>query len=280
MNVLENYWLTAWDNVVVKVWSNLLAWDTSNNECRILWANYCNLHNIVNSVDYLMKLWLNVFLVSSWAVAIWKIEQEKVWIKYTKELTSDEKASLSWIWQITLMSLYRTLFKEKNRIIAQNLLTHDDFLNESRLNDIINVWKQYNKNWVVPIINENDTVSREELWFSDNDELAWLVSKAVNAKILFLLTDVNGLCKNFMEPDQELIREVSDVESVRKYSKWNFEKWSHGTWFMWSKLDVAEKMMKYKILCILAHWWEIGIIKKIMEHDKESKEVVDYTIFL
>jgi glutamate 5-kinase len=70
------------------------------------------------------------------------------------------------------MNLYYTLFKEKNILITQNLLTHNNFTNKNIFTNLQNVWQQNIKNRTLAIINENDTISREELKFSDNDQLA------------------------------------------------------------------------------------------------------------
>jgi len=274
MNELQNYWLSEWDNVVVKVWSNILVWNEGSMDSAAFWVSYVNMYNIVNSVDYLMKLWLNVFLVSSWAVAMWKNDLKNYGITYSWELNDDQKAFLSSRWQVKLMCLYDKLFSEKEILITQDLLTHNDFLLKKRLGNIKNIFEENIISRTLPIINENDVISREELKFSDNDQLAWLVAKIVNAKILFLLTDVNGLYKNHWELNQELIKTVNNVENVRKYANSKVVEWSHWKWLMDSKLDVMADMMKNKILWILAHWWEIDIIRKIMEMQK-----VDKTIF-
>lgn len=265
MKNLEKYWLSQWDNVVMKVGSSTLAWNAKDKDDIDFWINHKNVQNVVNSVDYLMWLWLNVFLVSSWAVAIWKREFEKNGIVYWDELTPDDKAFLSGNWQIILMNLYYTLFKEKNILITQNLLTHNNFTNKNIFNNLQNVWQQNIKNRTLAIINENDTISREELKFSDNDQLAWYVAKAINAKLLILLSDIDWVSKNFWKENQELIREVTDVEIIRIYSNKESVKWSKWTWWMDTKLNVFEEMLKNWINWILTNWSEENIIQKIIE---------------
>jgi len=173
MKNLERYWLSKWDNIVMKVGSNILAWSGSDKDDIDFLINHKNVQNIVNSVDYLMWLWLNVFLVSSWAVAIWRRNFEKHWITFWADLSLDEKAFLAGNWQIKLMDIYYKLFEEKNILITQNLLTHSNFTNKKIFSNLKNVWEKNIKNRTLAIINENDPISREELKFSDNDQLAW-----------------------------------------------------------------------------------------------------------
>jgi glutamate 5-kinase len=70
------------------------------------------------------------------------------------------------------MNIYYKLFEEKNILITQNLLTHSDFINKKNISNLQNVRKKNIKNRTLAIINENDPISREELKFSDNDQLA------------------------------------------------------------------------------------------------------------
>lgn len=272
MKNMEKYGLSSWDNVVIKVGSNILAWNGVDRANENFWVNIQNMQNIVNSVDYLMRIWLNVFLVSSWAVAVWKREFEKQWIVFWDILSQDEKAFLSWNGQILLMKKYHDLFLEKKILVTQNLLTHNNFKKYHILDNLQNVWKQNIKYKTLAIINENDTISREELKFSDNDELAWYVAKEVKAKVLILLSDIDWIYKNYWTRKQELINEVDNIVKVKKYcvdSNWV----THWTWWMISKLNVMEKMLNNDIVWILTNWGEIDIIEKIFSWEDVWKTI-------
>ncbi len=255
MKKLEEYGLSSWDNIVIKIGSNILAWDND-------WVNIKNMQNIVNGIAYLMSLWLNIFLVSSWAVAVWKKNFEKNNILFWDKITQDEKAFLSWNGQIDLIYFYKKLFEKKKILVAQNLLTHNNFRNKNILNNLQNVWMQNVKYRTLAIINENDTISREELKFSDNDELAWLVALNVKAKILILMSDIDWVYKNFWTENQEIIKQVNNIDNVRNYcveSNWTCV-W---TWWMNSKLNVMEKMIDNDIIWILINWWDKDILQNI-----------------
>jgi glutamate 5-kinase len=103
------------------------------------------------------------------------------------------------------------------------------------------------------------------LKFSDNDQLAWLVAKVVNAKLLILLSDIDWLYKNYWKENQELIEEVRDIESIRVHSNKEKKVWSNWTGLMDSKLNVFAEMLKNWIIWILTNWWEQYIIKRIFE---------------
>jgi len=257
----EEFWLSSWDTVVVKVGSNILAGNTN-------WVNLDNIENIVKWIEYLMKIGLNVFLVSSGAIAIWKniISSES-----EKNENDYKNAFYSTIWQGKLIELYYKLFDERNIKISQNLLTHNDFKDEEKINHLKEVWKYNTKTWVLAIINENDALSKEELWFSDNDELAWLVAKSINAKVLILLSNINWIYKNYNQKDEELIEEVKEISKVLEFC----EDWKSMYWRGWmqSKLNVMQEMMNNWITWILANWAEKDIIEKIFKWEESRKTI-------
>lgn len=99
------------------------------------------------------------------------------------------------IGQNALMYTYKQVFFGK-KVVAQVLLTSDDFTSRVRYNNLRNTLKELLRMGILPIINENDTVSVRELRgaFGDNDELSALVARGVEADWLIILTDVDGLC--------------------------------------------------------------------------------------
>jgi glutamate 5-kinase len=260
----EEFWLSSWDTVVVKVGSNVLAWDDN-------WINLENMKNISKWISYLMKIWLNLILVSSWAVAVWRNIMEKEWKKYGKDISSYEKSYLSTVGQSVLINKYIKLFEKKKIIITMWLLTHKNVLGEFVENNI----RQNFENKTLAILNENDFVSWEELeWFSDNDELAWLIAKEINAKVLILLSDIDWIYKNFKQEDEKLIEEVfsKDIDNIRKEIVENTEE-SVWSWWWNSKLDVMQEMQKNWIVWILVNWKKGNIIKKVFKW-KECKKTI------
>ena len=97
------------------------------------------------------------------------------------------------IGQMDLAQVYKDIFTKNNKIAAQVLLTHEDLSDRKRyLNARSTIFNLINNN-VIPVINENDTVATEEIRFGDNDTLAAMVANLIEADLLVLLTDQDGL---------------------------------------------------------------------------------------
>lgn len=156
----------------------------------------------------------------------------------------DSKQAMAAIGQTKLIELYDTIFSTFGLNIAQILLTYRDFenpvANENTRNTIRRLWQvDY-----IPIVNENDTVSIEEIMLGDNDKLSALVAVITEADLLVLVSDIDGIFDRnpHLHSDAQLISEVTDLELVRSYIE---EKESAlGTGGMSSKIHAAEVSME------------------------------------
>lgn len=156
----------------------------------------------------------------------------------------DSKQAMAAIGQTKLMELYDTIFSTFGLKIAQILLTYRDFenpvANENTRNTIKRLWQAD----YIPIVNENDTVSIEEILLGDNDKLSALVAVITEADLLILVSDIDGIFNRnpHLHPDARLITEVSDLASIRDCVE---EKESTlGTGGMSSKLNAADICMR------------------------------------
>ena len=156
----------------------------------------------------------------------------------------DSKQAMAAIGQTKLMELYDTIFSSFGLNIAQILLTYRDFenpvANENTRNTIKRLWQA----GYIPIVNENDTVSIEEILLGDNDKLSALVAVITGADLLLLVSDIDGIFDRnpHLHADARLISEVTDLESIRSYIE---EKESTlGTGGMSSKVHAAEICME------------------------------------
>jgi glutamate 5-kinase len=157
---------------------------------------------IARSIAELMHAGRQVVLVSSGAVGL-----GRGWLGLHRSRLSDmvTKQACAAVGQSLLMDSYKTLFGEWSVKIAQVLLTEDDFTNWTRYSNLRRTMEKLLGFGVLPIVNENDTVSTAELEtvseparkavFSDNDRLAALVMSGLEADALVLLTDVDGLMR-------------------------------------------------------------------------------------
>lgn len=104
-----------------------------------------------------------------------------------------QRQVLSAIGQVKLISLYSNIFSKEGILCSQVLVTKEDFKSRSHYLNMKNCLTALLSNHIVPVINENDVISVTELMFTDNDELAGLVSAMMNTDILIILTNVDGV---------------------------------------------------------------------------------------
>ena len=181
--------------------------------------------------------------------------------------------------QSVLMTLYREFFKKHNLKVAQILLTAEDLSNRTSYVHTCDVLSLLLKIGVVPIINENDVTSVDELMhaegyktnFSDNDILSVLVAGAVGADLVIILSDVEGLyTSDPSEPGAELIKTVDTITNELKDSLKGKNKRGRGG--IQSKLKAAEIATQCGIPVIIANSRHPNIIAKILS----GKEVGTY----
>ncbi|MDO8748158.1 MAG: glutamate 5-kinase [Candidatus Omnitrophota bacterium] len=187
----------SFSRVVVKVGSSLISPRASAIELKYLKA----------LIEQIEKLWLDnkeVVLVSSGAVAcgmsLLNLKERP------RDMDSLQAAAA--IGQNELMAIYRRLLKEKNRLCAQLLLTWDDFENRNRYLNVRATLRTLLKNKALPVINENDTVSTDEIRFGDNDRLSAMVANLIGADLLLILSDVDGL---YRLPEKQVIERVDEI---------------------------------------------------------------------
>jgi glutamate 5-kinase len=130
----------------------------------------------------------NILIVTSGAVG-----SGKSMLKITRHDEVTRRQIFAVVGQVKLMSIYSKLFTKYKLHVAQMLVTKDDFVHRTHYLNTKNCIESLFKEKVVPIMNENDLVAIEELMFSDNDELAGLISKMICADKLIILTNVAGV---------------------------------------------------------------------------------------
>lgn len=194
--------------------------------------------NLAKEIAFLKKSGREVILVSSGAVAAGK---KKLHFKDNQGVSIKEKQALAAIGQSQLMHDYDDAFGKHGFNIAQILLTHSDFSHRSRYLNVRNTIHTLFKYDVIPIINENDTVSTEELKFSDNDTLGALVANLIEADMFICLTDVDALYDHnpVTHPEARAIYTVSEVDE-EIHSMAGNSKSALGTGGMQSKINAAQ----------------------------------------
>lgn len=168
--------------IVVKIGSSSLT-TKDGSLCREKLADH------VSAIAHLKKVGHDVVLVSSGAVSAGF--RDLGYPSFPVSIASKQAAAA--VGQGLLVSAYTDAFKEYGIVCAQLLLTRSDFVKKEQISNANATLTELLKRNVLPIINENDCVSIEELTFGDNDMLSALVSGLVHADHLMILTDINGL---------------------------------------------------------------------------------------
>ena len=174
--------------------------------------------------------------------------------KWARKKDLHYRQALCAVGQVQLMQAWMSAFKPHGLHIAQILLTRDDFSDPVRTLNMRNTLFTLVDEGVIPIINENDTVSVEEIKIGDNDTLAAHSAVLWSADLLVLFSDIDGLYdKNPKEfPDAQPVEKVVDIDLIRKNISIG-ETNSFGTGGIATKLDAAQIASSYGISTILTH---------------------------
>ena len=176
------------------------------------------------------------------------------------------KQAMAAIGQCELMYVYDRLFSEYNHVVAQILLTGEDLREEKRHQNFINTIYRLLELGALPVINENDTVATEEVSVGDNDTLGALVAESVQADLLVILSDIDGLYSGNprQDPTAELIPVVTELTPHILASAG--EKGSTlATGGMATKLNAASICMKAGTDMIILNGAEPEVLYEVME---------------
>lgn len=250
--------------IVIKIGSNTLALPdgTQNTEFMASFASQC---------AELIKEGKQIILVSSGA-QVAGVSTTKEW---ARKKDVHYRQALCSIGQVELMHQWRKAFQKEGLHIGQLLLTKDDFKNEHRSLNIRNTLFTLVDEGVVPIINENDSVSFDEIKIGDNDNLSALTAILWSADLLILFSDIDGVYSDNPKtnPDAKLIEEVTSVPELRKEIKIGDTN-AFGTGGMETKLQAAEKVTAYGIHMLLANGSKDEVLVKLADGSSNG------TIFL
>jgi glutamate 5-kinase len=178
--------------------------------------------------------------------------------------------------QSRLMATYEQLFNAFGLSVAQILLTHEDLEHHERHLNARNTLVTLLRHGIIPIINENDVVSSTELRFGDNDKLSALVASLLPADLLVILTTVDGLLKNFGQPDSKTIPVVERIDSA-------VEKMAGGTdsatavGGMESKIQAAKIVVRSGIPLVIASGKKKQSLARILAGQEEGTLFVPQT---
>lgn len=239
--------------IVIKVGSNVLTRTDGKLDVTRMSA-------LVDQIAWLKRNGYEVILVSSGAVACGRRE-----LKVEHSLDSVEQRQLfSALGQVKLIGLYYDLFREFHIHVGQVLTMKENFQPGEQYENQQACMKVMLENGVLPIVNENDTVSVTELMFTDNDELSGLIAQMMKADTLVLLSNIDGIYTgNPDDPASVLIRDVKTGTDLSQYIQ--TEKSAFGRGGMHSKYTTASQLSQAGIRVIIANGERDNILVDLME---------------
>ena len=254
---------TTMKRIVVKVGSNVLTRPDGKLDVTRMSA-------IVDQIVWLKRHHYEVILVSSGAMASGRGE-----LHIDKKLDSVSQRQLfSALGQVKLVGLYYNLFREYGMHVGQVLTMKESFSTRGEYLNQRACMSVMLDNGVVPIVNENDTVSVTELMFTDNDELAGLVASMMDCDALIILSNVDGIFDG--DPKASGTQVIPTVSYDRDLSEYIQSSKSHfGRGGMMTKTNIARKVAEEGIKVIIAN----GTVDDILIHLVERPENTLHTEF-
>ena len=216
--------------VVIKIGTSTLAHPTGHLNIRRV-EQLCKVMSDIKNAGH------EVILVSSGAIGM---GVGKLGLRERPRDIPSKQAAAA-VGQCELMYTYDKLFSEYHHTVAQLLITGEDIQSEKRHGNFSNTLNRLLELGALPIINENDTVATDEIVIGDNDTLAAIVAQSIDADLLILLSDIDGLytADPHTHPDAVLLHTVTKIDdAIRELAGVSSTK--QGTGGMVTKLQAAE----------------------------------------
>ena len=241
--------------IVVKVGTSTLTHSTGL-------LNLKRIENLVRQLADIHNQGIQVVLVTSGAIGA---GMGKLGLKERPKTMPENQAAAA-VGQVTLIHMYEKFFLEYGKTIAQILLTKEDIVDETRYLNARNTFSALLSQGVIPIVNENDAVVTDEIKVGDNDTLSAMVTSLIEADLLIILSDIDGLYDSNprTNPDAKIIYNVKEITDVIKDSADGAGS-ELGTGGMSTKIKAAEIVVTANASMIIAEGSEANIINNILE---------------
>lgn len=244
--------------IAVKVGSNVLTRTDGTLDVTRMSA-------LTDQIAELHKSGVEVILISSGAVASGRSE-----IQTSKKLDSvNQRQLFSAVGQAKLINRYYELFREHGIAVGQVLTTKENFGTRRHYLNQKNCMTVMLENGVIPIVNENDTVSVSELMFTDNDELSGLIASMMDVQALIILSNIDGIYNGSpADPASTVIREIGQQKDLSSYIQ--ASKSSFGRGGMLTKINIARKVADEGITVIIANGKRDNILVDLLQNPEET----------
>lgn len=276
----KNFQFDKKKRVVVKIGSSSLNYEETGN------LNFTKLEHLVRELCNLRNRGMDVCLVSSGAIAVGR--KSLGLTERPKDIST--KQACAAVGQAKLMMVYQKLFAEYNQVAGQVLMTKNTMINPTSRENAVHTFEELFRLGVIPIVNENDTVSTYEMQFGDNDTLSAIVASLVGADLLILLSDIDGLFTD--DPRQNPAAELIEVVEQMDASIFGMAKSSTGsdvgTGGMATKLTAARIATLSGADMIIANGADVCVLHHIFDdtfrgtifkaQEKESFHIEDFIL--
>lgn len=254
--------------IVVKIGSSSLQHAETGE------MDYTRLEKLVRELCDICNQGKEVVLVTSGAIAAGKKAM------HLKDFSTAEsqaevmamKQACAAIGQARLMMVYQKLFAEYNHIAAQVLMTKNTVVDELNRYNAHNTFYQLLKMGAIPVVNENDTVATYEIAIGDNDTLSAIVAALIDADLLILLSDIDGLYTDDprKNPDAKFIEQVDELtDELMGMGKASTGS-SVGTGGMNTKMIAAKIATSSDVDMIIANSKDLGVLHRILRGENEG----------
>lgn len=244
--------------IVIKVGTSTLTYNTGK-------VNFSRVDKLARIISDLSNQGKEVVLVTSGAIGV---GVAKLNLKEKPKSIPEQQAVAS-VGQCELMQIYSKFFSEYGYIVGQILLTRDVVEDEHRRQNVTNTFNNLLERGIIPIVNENDSVSIEEIKnmsnFGDNDTLSAVVSKLVSADILIILSDIDGFydcdprkneCSRLISVINKITPEIEECAGGAGTNR--------GTGGMSTKISAAKIATDAGVNMVIANGEDPGIILDIL----------------
>ncbi|MDF2928280.1 MAG: Glutamate 5-kinase [Anaerospora sp.] len=240
--------------IVVKVGTSTLSHSTGK-------LNFQRIERLVRELADLANQGKEIILVTSGAVSA---GMDRLGLK-EKPKTIPEKQAAAAVGQGILLHTYEKIFGEYGQIVAQVLLTREDSVNRKRYANSRNTLLTLLSMGVIPIINENDAVAVDELKIGDNDTLSAMVASIVDADLLIILSDVEGVftANPQSDPTAALIPEIGDITPEIEDLAGGPGS-MRGTGGMYTKIQAAKIAVNSGVVMVIASGFRDGVVREVL----------------
>ena len=247
--------------IVVKIGSSSLQHPETGD------LDYTKLDVLVRELCNMRNRGMDVVLVTSGAIAVGKkaVHLKEFGQAGDKEIA--EKQACAAVGQARLMMIYQKIFAEYNQVTAQILMTKNTIVDNLNRYNAHNTFSELLKMGVIPIVNENDTIATYEIEIGDNDTLSAIVAALIDADLLILLSDVDGLYTDDPRKNKEarFIETVEHIDEKLMHMGKESTGSSVGTGGMNTKLVAAKIATSAGADMVIANSADIRIIHRIMD---------------